>query len=82
MNIYEVILIIDSPAHNVTCFEENRIVCKFIDYCQRELQNIKILVKASSPEEARKITRDYIVLEKDSFYHDIKVRLTDYVLII
>lgn len=82
MNIYEVILIIDSPAHNVTCFEENRIVCKFIDYCQRELQYIKILVKASSPEEARQKAKDYIILEKDSYYYDVKVKLTDYVLII
>lgn len=82
MNIYEVILIIDSPAHNVPFFDENRIGYKLIDYTQRELQNIKILVKANSPEEARKRAKDYIVLEKNSFYYDVKVKLTDYLLVI
>lgn len=82
MNIYEVILIINSPAHNVPFFDENKIGYRFIDYTQRELQNIKILVKASSPEEARQKAKDYIILEKDSYYYDIKVKLTDYILII
>lgn len=82
MNIYEVILIIDSPAHNAPFFDENGIGYKLIDYTQRELQNIKILVKASSPEEARQRAKDYIILEKDSYYYDIKTKLTDYILII
>lgn len=82
MNIYEVILIIDSPAHNVPFFDENGIGYKFIDYTQRELQNIKILVKASSPEEAQQKAKDYIILEKDSHYYDVKAKLTDYLLVI
>lgn len=82
MNIYEVVLIIDSPAHNVPFFDDNKIGYKLVDYTQRELQNIKILVKASSPEDARQKAKGYIILEKDSYYYDIKVKLTDYVLII
>lgn len=82
MNIYEVILIIDSPAHNVPFFDDNKIGYKLIDYSQRELQSIKILVKASSPEGARERAKKYINLEKDSFYYDIKVKLTDYLLVI
>lgn len=82
MNIYEVVLIIDSPAHNVPFFDDNKIGYKLVDYTQRELQNIKILVKAFSPEEARQKAKDFIILEKNSCYYDIKVKLTDYVLII
>lgn len=82
MNIYEVIVIIDSPAHNVPFFDENRIGYKFIDYTQRELQNIKILVKASSPEEAKQKAKDYIVLEKGSYYYDVKAKLTEYLFVI
>lgn len=82
MNIYEVILIIDSPAHNVPFFDGNRIGYKIIDYTQRELHNIKILVKASSPEEAKQKAKDYIVLEKDSYYYDVKAKLTEYPFVI
>lgn len=82
MNIYEVVLIINSPAHNVPFFDDNKIGYKLIDYTQRELQNIKILVKASSPEEARQKAKDYIVLEKDSCYYDVKAKLTDYLFVI
>lgn len=79
---YEVVLIIDSPAHNVPFFDENRIGYKLIDYAQRELRNIKILVKASSPEEAKQKAKDYIILEKDSYYYDVKAKLTDYLFVI
>lgn len=79
---YEVVLIIDSPAHNVPFFDENRIGYKLIDYTQRELRNIKILIKASSPEEARQKAKDYIILEKDSYYYDVKAKLTDYLFVI
>ena len=82
MNIYEVVLIIDSPAHNVPFFDDNKIGYKLVDYSKRELQYIKILVKAFSPEEARQQAKDFITLEKNSCYYDIKVKLTDYVLII
>lgn len=82
MNIYEVILIIDSPAHNVPFFDDNKIGYKLIDYTQRELQNIKILVKSSSPEEAKQKAKDYIILEKDSYCYDVKAKLTDYLFVI
>lgn len=82
MNIYEVILIIDSPAHNVPFFDDNKIGYKLIDYTKRELQSIKILVKASSPEEAKQRAKDYIILEKDSYYYDVKAKLTDYLFVI
>lgn len=82
MNIYEVVLIINSPAHNVLFFDDNKIGCKLVDYTQRELQNIKILVKASSPEEAKQKAKDYIILEKYSYYYDVKAKLTDYLFVI
>ena len=82
MNIYEVVLIINSPAHNVLFFDDNKIGYKLVDYTQRELQNIKILVKASSPEDAKQKAKDYIILEKGSYYYDVKAKLTDYLLVI
>ena len=63
-------------------FDENRIGYKLIDYTQRELQNIKILVKASSHEEARQKAKDFIILEKNSYYYDIKAKFTDYLFVI
>lgn len=82
MNIYDVTLIIDSPAHNVPYFSETGIGYKIIDYVQREKIKIQVVVTADSPEHARQKIKENVVLDKDLLLYDIIIRPTDYTLMI